>query len=279
MSFKSLIIRQQLRQLAHELDRSREKGYDRQVRVEFVDDDLTELAAAINRCLDYLKAAKLETEAAEVSLRRSVSDIAHDLRTPLAVIKGELQLLERSGNFNDEQKQYLATCLEKTDTLKNMTDSFFELAVLESSNEAAALTSVDLTAEIMRFILDNEGRIRLANIEPQIDLPNRSVFVNAEPQLLGRMLGNLLSNALKYSGGDLYVKVTEQGCLSFSNTFSGERPDVERLFERSYRADSSRSGKGAGLGLYIVKLLAEKQNAVPTAVLDGDRLVISIQFN
>ena len=272
MLWKLAVLKQQLRELTEELDRNSAAGYDRQVRIKMVDDDLVALAAAINRSLDYQKQLKLDAEAAERSLKRSVSDIAHDIRTPLAVIKGDLQLIERSGALSGELKDYLNACLEKTETLKDMTDSFFELAVLESSPDRALLTRVDLTAAMMEFILENEGRIRLAAIEPEIELPPRSVFVKAEPHMLSRILGNLLGNALKYSSGDLAVAVTEEGCVRFANSVVGTLPDPAQLFDRSYRADSARSGKGAGLGLYIVKMLAGKQGAGVKAELDGSRL-------
>lgn len=275
---KTFLLKRQLRKLALEIDRAREMGYDRQVRVQLIDDDLIELAAAINRSLDRQKQLKFEAEAAEQSLRRSVSDIAHDIRTPLAVIKGDLQLIERSGALTGELKDYLDTCLEKTETLKEMTDRFFELAVLESSTEPIRLRRIDLTSAMMEFILENEGRIRMAGIDPEISLPSKSVFISADPQMLGRMLGNLLGNALKYSDGDLKLAVTEDGCVRFANSVSGSIPDTERLFDRSYRADSSRSGGGAGLGLYIVRILAEKQNAEVAASLDGSTIEISVRF-
>ena len=148
--------------------------------------------------------------------------------------------------------------------------------MLESNSSQVPLTRIDLTSAVMMFLAENEGRIRLAGIEPEIVFPPKTVFINADEQLLGRILGNLLGNVLKYSAGDLKITV---GSISFENSVAGELPDPERLFDRSYRADSARNGSGAGIGLYIVRLLAEKQRASVSAGLQGNRLCVTIAFS
>ncbi len=274
-----LLFKREMRNMARELSRTRKPGYDRLIRVRLADRDLEALAAEINTTIGGQKQLKLDAEEAERRMRRSMSDIAHDLRTPLAVIKGDLQLIE-GGGLPEKSRGYLAVCLQKTDQLKQMTDEFFELAVLESDSERVPLKRVDLTSAVMMFLAENEGRITLAGIEPEVVFPPKTVFVRADPQLLGRMLGNLLGNVLKYSGGDFAVTLSGEGggSIAFENSAGGELPDPKRIFERSYRADSSRSGSGAGLGLYIVRLLAEKQGACVSAEVAGDRLRVTIAF-
>lgn len=272
-------VKRGIRNVTRELVRTREPGYDRQVRVQLSDRDLEELAAEVNRTIDGQKQLKIDAEAAERRMRQSMSDIAHDIRTPLAVIKGDLQLIGGE-ELSEKSRGYLAVCLQKSDQLRQMTDDFFELAVLESDSGRVPLSKIDLTSAVMMFLTENEGRIRLAGIEPEVVFPERSVFVMADRQLLGRMLGNLLGNVLKYSGGDLTVKVGSEGggSVSFENEAGESLPDPSRIFERSYRADSARSGSGAGLGLYIVKLLAEKQGASAHAELSDGRLRVKIEF-
>ncbi len=278
-------LRRDIKTLALELRRTHEPGYDRLVRVRLSDKAVEELGAEINRTIDGQKRLKLNAEEAERRMRRSMSDIAHDLRTPLVVIKGDLQLIA-DGELSKKSRGYLDVCLQKTEQLKDMTDQFFELAVLESDNGRVPVVRTDLTAAVMNFLVENEGRIRLAGIEPEVIFPPKTVFVRADGQLLGRMLGNLLGNVLKYSGGDFSVIVGAEngGSVSFENSVGGNIPDPERIFERSYRGDSSRGGgvngsqSGAGLGLYIVRLLAEKQGAEVSARLTNGRLRVTIEF-
>lgn len=276
-----LSVKKQLRGISRELDKTAAPGYNRLVRVELLDKDVTELAAAINRCIDNQKRLKHDAERAEKNLRQSVSDIAHDLRTPLSVIKGDLQLIKMEDGLSPKCSEYLRVCLEKTDTLKEMSDEFFELAVLESDREFAALSKVNVTNLLMSFIADNEGLIRLSGLEPEIIFPPKTVFAMANEQLLVRMLGNLLGNVIKYSGESFRIILSDDdGCrISFENRLKvGDHPDSEHMFERSYRADKARGSNGAGLGLYIVKLLAQKQNASVSAEIKGNMLSITINF-
>ena len=274
-----LLMKHQLRVMRRELKRTAELDYDRHLLISLFDRDMNSLAGEINNCIDHQKKLKMETEQAELSLRQSVSDIAHDLRTPLAVMKGDLQLILRDNDLSENCRGYAEICLEKTERLKDMCDEFFELAVLESESGTVEVGKINLTNLLMSFIAENEGMIRLSGLEPEISLPPKTIFVFGDTQLVGRMLGNLLGNVLKYSHEFFMLTLTEDGCLTISNPISGSIPDTERLFERTYRADRARGGKGAGLGLYIVKLLAQKQGAEVSADIKEDMLSVKIKFS
>lgn len=282
--FRLIVIKGELRTIREELILTGEQSYNRQLRVTLLDRDLTETAAQINRNLDYQKKLKLAAERAEVQLQQSISDIAHDLRTPLTVIKGNLQMLEQDISLTERGRERLRICQEKSDLLKEMVDDFFELSVLESDHGAVVLHDVDITNVLAQFILDHEAVIRAYDLEPELRLPEKSIFIQADEQMLVRMLGNLLNNIVKYAENTFQVQLdtVDEGrrCLiRFSNAVEHERQfDVAHLFDRSYRGDQARSGSGAGLGLYIVKLLADKQKAAVAARREGDELVIEMRF-
>ena len=101
-------VKKQLKNIAHELDRTAEKDYNRLVTVSLFDKDVNELASAVNREIDHRKQMKMNMQRTEEGLRRSVSDIAHDLRTPLSVIKGDLQLISKSEELGSEFRQLTA---------------------------------------------------------------------------------------------------------------------------------------------------------------------------
>ena len=114
----------------------------------------------------------------------------------------------------------------------------------------------------MQFIAENEGLIRLSGLEPDIVLPPKTVFVMGDEQFIMRILGNLLGNVVKYSCGSFRLELCIDGRLIMANPVpDGQVPDTEQLFERMYRGNSARQGSGAGLGLHIVKLLADKMQA------------------
>lgn len=271
-----------MKDIKNELVLTRDMEYNRQLTVDLLDDNLSEMTAEMNRNLDYQKKLKEKSEAAELCLRQSVSDIAHDLRTPLTVISGNLQMLKKECNLSPAALEYIRASEDRCRALKVMADDFFELSVLESDYTSAQTERISLTNELMQFIVDNEAVIRANNLEPDIVFPEKTVFAMADRVLLSRMLGNLLNNVIKYAECSFRLELSEndeESIITFSNRLDGERViDTAQLFERTYRADKARSGSGAGLGLYIVKLLAEKQNAQVFAEVENNVLSIGVNF-
>ncbi|MBR6069990.1 MAG: GHKL domain-containing protein [Ruminococcus sp.] len=277
-----IALKVQMRSVRRELHLNLDPSYDRQLSLSLFDPSLNSLAAEINRSLDHQRRLKRDAVRAENNLRQSVSDIAHDLRTPMTVINGNLQLLSQEKNLSSQGSEYLATCREKADKLKDMADTFFELSVLESDDTAAEIRQVNLAKVLMQFLADSEAAIRLHGLEPQIVFPEKTVFIRADEQMLTRMLGNVLNNIIKYARDSFRLEIAEsaeQCTISFSNPVrAGEMPDTELMFERSYRADASRSGGSAGLGLFIVRLLAEKQGARVAASAEENALTLTMTF-
>ena len=273
-----IMMKRQLRSMRRELAKTASADYDRRMMIALFDRDLNGLAEEINKSIDNQKRLKIDAEQAEITLRKSVSDIAHDLRTPLAVINGDLQLILREEQLTGRCREYAEVCLAKTGSLREMCDEFFELSVLESDRSRAELSCVNMTNLLMKFVVENEGVIKLAGLEPNIIFPPKTVFVMADESLVMRMLGNLLGNVLKYSRETFSVALGEDGKLIFSNPLEDDSVDTGRLFERTYRGSTSRSGSGAGLGLYIVRLLAEKQGAKVSAAAENGSLSVAVEF-
>ena len=276
-------MKRQLRKIKEELKETTDKSYNRQVRVDLFDKDLTAMTTQLNKNLDYQKQLKLETEKAEKSIRRSVSDIAHDLRTPLTVMKGNLQMLRMEETLSEKGAQYVEACVQKADEMREMADDFFQLSLLESDLEAVERKRVDMTEALLQFLVTQEAVIRTKGLEPDVVFPQKSIFALADENLLGRMFGNLLNNVLRHAKGDTFqIRLEEldaECVITFSNMVDApETLNVEALFERTYRGEKARTGNGAGLGLYIVKLLAEKQKGSVKARLQENTLEISVIF-
>lgn len=282
LAVQLLSLKSEMRKLKKELSLTRDKQYNRKLTVSLIDNDFSALATEMNKNLDYQKQLKLQSEQAERSLKQSVSDIAHDLRTPLTVIKGNLQMLEYEEKLSERGMGYLRICGEKSDAMKQMADEFFELSLLESDSSEAALSRVNITNLLMQFIADNEAVIRSCRLTPDIIFPEKTVFALADEQLLMRMFSNLLNNIVKYAESEfaITIEAADDKCrVIFSNSVNSGNIDVEHLFDRTYRADKSRHGTSAGLGLYIVKLLAQKQCAEVKAELENNVLKIITSFN
>lgn len=276
-----ILLKKELKKQADELRLTRQQSYNKQLTVSLFDKDLINLATEFNYNLDYQKQLKLEQEQAEVSMRQSISDIAHDLRTPLTVVKGNLQLLMKEQNLSEKGKDYLTISIEKSNVLKDMVDDFFELSVLESERILPEFSRLDITSVLVQFILDHEALIMEHELTPDIRFPEKSLFVMADDKMLERICSNLLNNIFQYAKGTFCVELKEIDqewiLLDFSNQVDRE-VDVNQLFERTYRGDKARQGKGAGLGLYIAKLLAGKQNMEIDACQEEDWLYFRLKM-
>lgn len=277
-----LLIKKQIRNITGELKENRKEGYNKQARVQLFDRDLTELTKECNYNLDYQTRLKRKNRIQEETSKRAISDIAHDLRTPLTVVKGNLQLMEQEGNLGEKEQQYLQVCEAKTEELKYMVNEFFELSMLESDTSVAEISVVNITSLLMNVILEHELLIREQGLTPKLNLPEKTLLVQGNDKLLERIFENLLGNIFKYAKEQFSVSLIEETdyCkVEFSNPIEKENTiDVEHIFDRTYMADCSRHKTGTGLGLFIVKLLAEKQGAKVYARKTEDWLTISLEL-
>ncbi|MCR5213696.1 MAG: HAMP domain-containing histidine kinase [Eubacterium sp.] len=268
-------IRYSLKNMAEELEKTRKEGYNRQLKLDLADSKLNMLAKEINKNLDYQKNLKLEDQSSRRQLQQSISDIAHDLRTPLTVIRGNLQLLEKE-EISEKGRQYLEISEKKAVSLKEMVDEFFELSILESDGEAALLEKLDMTLFMTEFLLEHEAIIREKNLEPLIHFPDKAIYANVNRDMLSRVLSNLISNIFKYAEEDFEVSLKEAegaALIRIGNYIKDSDKaslDLEHIFDRTYRADKARTQGGAGLGLYIAKMLVEKQKGSIRAFIEED---------
>ena len=281
LAFRLLLIKKDLRQIKEELARTREEDYNRNLRVSLSDGDVERLASEINRNLDHQKDLKLEAERSRKQLQQSISDIAHDLRTPLTVVKGNLQMLEKE-EFSEPGRESLRISARKAETLKQMVDEFFELSVLESDSKPVELVKLDLMEFLPEFIVENETLIRQHGLTPEITLPEQSVFVMANKEMLSRVFSNLMGNIFKYAKDAFELRLLEEAegaRIRVGNQVEDPAAiDVEHIFDRTYRADKARTDGSAGLGLYIARLLTMKQKGSITASMEDGKLFFDVRL-
>ena len=278
---KLFLIKKNLREMARELKATRESGYNRNLRIGLVDKDLEGVAAEFNNNIEHQKKIKLEDERNRRQLEQSISDIAHDLRTPLTVIRGNLRMLSEE-NLSEKGREYLEAADRRAEVLKNMVDEFFELSLIESGDLTIEKEKIDLTEFLAEFIIDNESMIRSKGLEPDIRLPEKSININADKGMLTRIMSNLLNNICKYAKNSFMLTVSQQGdgaLITLENeTADDAAVDTEHIFDRTYRADKARHDGSAGLGLYIVKLLVEKMGGEILAKAENKRLRFEIKL-
>lgn len=272
-----LLLKREIISITKQLHASAQ-GVKKPLDVVFIDRRLTELAASINENQALLRQEHLHVLRREQALREAISNISHDLRTPLTSLTGYLQLLQKTG-LTAEQAEFTGISLSRARYLQTLIQSFYDISLLENEDSAPALSRIPLYHILTDIVLSFTEQMEEKGITPAIALQDTSACVMADETMLKRILTNLAANAIHYGTNRLQITVTEGDLIiiCFENEIAdGECPDVERMFERLYTADASRSRSGSGLGLYIVKLLAERMGGNVSANLTGRRLLVRL---
>lgn len=276
LSVKIILIRQSIQEIRERFaDRLRGEtntlitisGHDRAVR---------ELANDINVQLRKLRDIRQRYEQGDRELREAITNVSHDLRTPLTAISGYLELLE-AGEKDGETLRYLSIIRNRTEHLKQMTEELFRYTILTAKNEEKVCEEVVVNKVLEESVAASYAALTEAGITPEILLPKRPVTRRSSGKLLSRIFENIIANAVKYSDGDLQIIMGEDGVIVFANRASGlDAVSVERLFDRFYTVENSR--KSTGLGLSIAKSLTEELGGTITAHYEEERLCITLTF-
>lgn len=246
------------------------------ISVSSQDKEITRLAAAINSELRELRRLKRQFEQGDMELREAVTNISHDLRTPLTAICGYLDLMQ-SQPMSESTKRYVPLISERTSALKLLTEELFRYSIILSADEEPSLADISLNAAVEDAVAGFYGALTGRGITPEISICENEVIRKLDKGFVSRILGNVLSNALKYSDGDLGVTLSPDGVITVSNTAAPlSEVQVGRLFDRFYTVEAARSS--TGLGLSIAKTLCEKMGGSISAEYVCPQLSIIIGF-
>ena len=290
-----------IRKLRRSIQQVTSGNYGVQCEVEY-DDELGSLAANINVLSKTLLAKEKESEKlkekeraaldiernAERQKNELITNVAHDLRTPLTTIVGYLELIKDDSALSKEDvHKYSGIAYEKSIRLQEMMDDLFEFTKLDNADIKLNKSMINLSGLIMQMTDEFYPSFKDCNITPIVNLPEENIYVQGDGQLLARVFDNLISNALKYgyhntdlkievSGDEKYatVKVINHGDIIASE-------DIPLLFNKFYRTDSSRNSKtgGTGLGLAITKNIVDLHHGDISVTSDDQITTFIVKFN
>ncbi len=205
-----------------------------------------------------------------------ISNVSHDLKTPLTAIITYVNLLKQENISEEDRKSYIQTLDMKSQRLKVLIEDLFEVSKAQSGNIQLNYMDVDVVNLMKQLRLEMEDRLADSDLTFRWSLPEEKVILHLDGQKTYRVFDNLLSNALKYAmpGSRVYVDVVngeQEVEIVFKNTSAAEiQSDAEQLTERFVRGDASRNSEGSGLGLAIVKSFVELQGGSFRIEIDGD---------
>lgn len=275
LGIKVALLRHGIKALRQDLVERRGQDTNTLLSLPCRDRELRRLASALNQELRALRQERLRYQQGDKELKEAVVNISHDLRTPLTAISGYLQLLQGQ-DLPPDTRRYLEQIGGRTQAMKRLTEELFRYSVVVSE-ENLAREPVDLRRAVEEALLSFYGALEGRGIEPQVRLPAEKVERLLDPAAVNRVLGNILTNALKYSAGDLEVTLEESGRLTFSNSAPGLDPVAAgRLFDRFYTVEAARNS--TGLGLSIAKELTQRMGGSIGAELHGGTLTVWLKL-
>lgn len=271
-----LLYGYELRRMARFL-RNRDGRSNSRLTTEMPGPGFVDLARAVNGTLDAADRRERERVSEQRQFQRDLASLSHDVRTPLMGAKGYVSLAVEEPD-DARRAHYLQAAEARLADMEGLLDALFAYA--RATDAASELDRRPLVVlPVLADVLTGQfPAFEERGWEPIVDFPDESLMVEADSEALARMFENLVSNALRY--GASAPSIAQRGrTLVFSNEVLDPAViDVDRLFERFYRADAARARGGAGLGLAVVASLAAAQDIEVEATLEGGELSLRLTF-
>ena len=213
-----------------------------------------------------------------------ITNVSHDLKTPLTAIITYVDLLKKEDITEEERRSYVATLDQKSQRLKVLIEDLFEVSKANSGNISMNFMEVDVVNLMKQVRLEMEDKIAASGLIFRWNLPEEKIILSLDGQRTYRVFENLLNNILKYSmpNSRVYIDIVERNLevqVVFKNMSAAELNfDAERLTERFVRGDESRKTEGSGLGLATVKSFVELQNGKVDVSVDGDLFKVTLAW-
>lgn len=277
-------MQKSLRKMSGKLKKILDEDSDEQVMVFTDEQALMDLAAQISRMLDERRRIRAEYRRSQIASKKMLSNISHDIKTPMTVILGYLEIMRLGG---PDDGKMLGKVEEKAQGVMGLIDQFFTLAKLEAGDTDIEISKVDICEICRESVLDHYEILTQKGFEVEVDIPEKPVFIWGDRRSLQRILSNLISNAIRYGADGGYIGLSlraEERSVYIDVTDRGkgiDRAFAQNVFERLFTMEDSRNRaiQGNGLGLTIARDLAHRLGGEITLESEpGVRTVFTVRL-
>ena len=274
LTVKVCLMKKSAKEISAELHRIIKEDTNGVIGISSRDKDMRSLADDINKRLKEVRDEQLRYELGNTELKTAITNISHDLRTPLTAICGYLDIMQKN-SAPEKQERYLAIIRERADMMKQLTEELFSYSVIATGDTDMEREEVFVNQLLAESISSFYPALKSRGIEPRIELTEQRILRSVNKASLSRVFSNLLNNAVKYSDGDLHITLSDSGIITFANRAEElSAADVEQLFDRFYTVEAAHHS--TGLGLSIARTLVERMGGKINAEYSGGQLIISI---
>mgnify|MGYP000020715102 FL=1 len=276
---KLFIIKKTIREIEKSFTYILESDTNNIVTISSLDKDIKNLTINLNKNLVELRKQKLQYKNGNQELKKIITNISHDLRTPLTALKGYIDLIKQE-KLSDNQKKYLKIIQKKSDEITELTGQLFEFSKIVDTleNNINIKKEECCINEILEETLVNFYSIfKEKSIIPTIKITDKKMYKTINKVSIVRIFENILSNVSKYSNGNFKVEMNEDGIITFSNKATSlDATTVQKIFDRYFSVENAK--ESTGIGLSIAKQLVELNNGTIKAAYNDGYLIIEINL-
>lgn len=274
--FKILITKNEIKNIGQTLTNILKSDTNNLITISTNDVALKKLANILNESLKELRKLELEYKNGNQELKSSITNISHDLRTPLTAIRGYLDLMDNT-NLTEKQIDYLRIVDGKVKDLTELTEQLFVFSKSIDIQNEIKKENICINDILEDSIASFYSLFKENNITPIIDICEEKVIRLLNENILKRIFENIISNAVKYGEKDFFVKMDSRGTIEFSNkTDKLDKVSLEKIFDRYYTVINAK--KSNGIGLSIAKQLVDLSNGTIEAKYKNNTLIIKVKF-
>lgn len=276
LALKIHLMRKSIKEIYEEFSEKLQTDTNTLIDISSNDREICTLANSINKQLQTLRKGHHRYTQGDIELKTAITNISHDLRTPLTTICGYLDVMK---GMDKPLKiaEYLAIIDERAELMGQLTEELFRYSVILSTDSSEEKEDVLINQILEDSIMAYHTVLSEKHIIPLVNITEQKIIRNLNKSSLSRIFSNLINNAVKYSDGDLEITLSDTGEIIFANTAKRlSSVQVERLFDRFYTVESARNS--TGLGLSIARTLAERMGGSISAEYKDKTLYIRLNF-
>ena len=273
-----IFLKRDIKKLNKRLETIKSADTNMRLTTETFDKDIVELCNNVNALLDEQRKAAVESEKSNREFRQAITNISHDIRTPLTSAIGYIQMMKSGEISGDKQQEYLDVIEHRLKSLSGLINDLFEYTQIVEGKAAQNIEKVNLCNVLRDIVSVYYGDFMEKKFAVDVSIPDSPVYILCDAGYIRRAVQNLVQNVLAH-GTEHFRLSLVGGEIIFQNKVANpETLEPARLFERFYTADLSRSGNTAGLGLAIVKELVRSMGGEVSAALEGDALTVCVKL-
>ncbi|MDR2599816.1 MAG: HAMP domain-containing histidine kinase [Oscillospiraceae bacterium] len=272
-----MLINKDIRQINKTLDIIKSEATNTKLTTQTFNKDVCDLCDNINEILDERQKTIIKFERTNNEFKRAITNISHDMRTPLTSAIGYLQMLQAENIPVEKQAEYLEIIENRLQSLSTLMNNLFEYARVIERTEQLDIKEVNINNVLRDILSEFYNELENKGFTVDAEIPNEQVNVFCDPSLLKRILQNLLKNVCAHGKEFLRVKLSGN-VIEIANKADLDEIDVDKIFERFYTTDLSRTNRNTGLGLAIAKELATQINSKISAKVEDELLIMQIKL-